>query len=359
MRPTRTFRLVAAPAAVLAAFLLGRHVFSHAPPPDPPPLVSVVVARPRPMEARLALTGTITARAEVALSPEASGVIASVSANIGDHVHKGEVLASLDTAQLQASVAGAKARVAAAAANAAAASRAYGRVAGIAGTGAMAPEEIDQRGADAAAQAAQIDVAKADLAEADAQLQMASITAPMDGVIAARDAQPGAFVAPGGPPLFTLIGDQGLVFQANVPQNQTALLKPGQTATLQTSAGTVTGKVEGVDPAIDPATHLGIVRIALPADAGLVPGSFAEASIDLGQSDALTVPRTALIVGESGFHVMAVQGGRAVSLPVTLSRDLGNSSASVPIGSGIAAGDVIIAQAGASLHDGEAVRAAP
>lgn len=359
MQLTRKFWWIAGPAAALVVFLLGRYMLGGAGPADPAPLVSVIVARPQMLQAQLVLAGTVVPRAQVDLSTGESGILASVSAEIGEHVHQGQVLASLDTAQLAANVAGAEARVAAATANAAAASRAYGRVAGIAGTGAMAPEEIDQRGADAMAQAAQINVAKADLAEAQAQLQMATITAPMDGVIAARNAQPGQFVAPGGLPLFTLIGDQGLIFKASAPQDQLALIKPGMAATLALAGGTVTGKVAGVDPSIDPNSHLGIVRIALPAASGLIPGTFAEASIDLGQTRLLAVPRSTLVAGTDGFHVMEVADGKAVLHPVTLSPFPGNTSALVPVGSGIAAGDVIVAAAGASLHDGEAVRTVP
>lgn len=345
---------------VLPAFLLlDRHMVSRTAPADPPPLVSVVVARPQTLQARLVLAGTIVPRAEVDLGARESGIIATVSVGIGSHVRLGEVLASLDTAELRADVAAAQARVAVATANAEAAARAYGRVAGIAGTGAMAPEEIDQRAADAMAREAQIDVAKADLAEAEAQLQAATITAPMDGVIAARNAEPGQFAAPGGPPLFTLISDQGLIFKASAPQDQLVLIKPGMAASLALPGGAVAGPVVGIDPSINPNSHLGTVRIALPADPDLIPGAFVEASIDLGQRTLLAVPRGALVAGADGFHLMEVIDRKAVIHPVTLRSFPGNTSFLVPIAAGIAAGDEIVAVAGASLRDGETVRTTP
>lgn len=346
--------------AVLSAVLvLGRHMLSRTAPADPPPLVSVVVARPQTLQARLVLAGTIVPRAEVDLGARESGIIATVSVGIGRHVRRGQVLASLETVALRAHVAAAQARVAVATANAQAAARAYGRVAGIAGTGAMAPEEIDQREADAVAQEAQIDVAKADLAETEAQLQSATITAPMDGVIAARHAEPGQFATPGGPPLFTLISDQGLIFKASAPLDQLVLIKPGMAASLALPGGAVAGHVMGIDPSIRPNSHLGTVRIALPADPDLMPGTFVDASIDLDQRTLLAVPRGALVAGADGFHVMEVIDRKAVVHPVTLRSFPGNTSLLVPIAAGIAAGDVIVAVAGASLRDDETVRTAP
>jgi HlyD family secretion protein len=97
----------------------------------------------------------------------------------------------------------------------------------------------------------------------------------------------------------------------------------------------------------------------LPADPGLLPGTFAEASINLGQARLLALPRSALIADADGFHVMQVIDGKAAIRPVTLGTLPGNISPLVPVVAGIAPGNVIVAAAGASLRDDEAVRTTP
>lgn len=356
-RPRLRGRVVTAAIVVVAAVVLvwrvlGREGVAS----DPPPLVSVITATPQNLPARLVVAGTLLPRATVDLGVREAGTLVSVSAGIGDHVTKGEVLARLDTGELEADVASAQAGLAVAQANAAATSRAYSRVAGIRDTGAIAPEQVDQRSADAAAQRAQTGVASADLAAAEARLDAAEVIAPMDGVIAARNAEPGQFAQPGGPALFTLISDGGLVFSARLPQDQLALVALGMDVTLHLANGSVAAKVTGIDPEIDPVTHLGRVRVALPANKALVPGAFVEASIDLGPHDQLALPQHALVADATGFHVVVVHRGIAEIRPVTLAQVAGNGSGLVPIASGITSGEQIVAMAGQSLRNGEPVR---
>jgi len=348
--------LLVAAGVPLAMMIVWRGQLHTTPAPDPLPLVNVVTARTQQLSAKLVIAGTIEPVVKIDLGAREAGTLATVAVNIGDHVTKGEVLASLDTGQLAPDVAAAAARLRMAEANGAATASAYERVADIRATGAIAPEQIDDRAADAAAQQANIGIAKADLAAAQARLADAAVMAPTDGVIAARDAEVGQYAAPGGPPLFTLIGNQGLIFRATVPQDQIALMAPGMAVTLDLPGGTVTGKMIGADPAVDAATHLATVRVALPRNSALRAGAFVEASVDLGRHTQMALPQTALVAGAGGFHVVVVEHGVAVFHPVTLASLPGNASSLVPIASGVAPGDVIVADAGASLFNGQRVR---
>jgi RND family efflux transporter MFP subunit len=349
-------RLLIIAGVPVAMIIVGRGKLSSAAAPDPAPLVSVVTATPQQLPTKLVIVGTIEPVVKIDLGAREAGTLAAVAVNIGDHVTKGEVLASLDTGQLAPDLAAAEARLRMAEANGAATASAYERVADIRATGAIAPEQIDDRAADAAAQEAQIGIAKADLAAAQARLADAAIVAPTDGVIAGRDAEAGQYAAPGGPPLFTLLGNQGLIFRATIPQDQLALIAPGMAVTLDLPGGTVTGKMIGADPAVDASTHLGTVRVALPRNPALRVGAFIEASVDLGRHTQIAVPQTALVADASGFHVVVVEHGVTVFQPVTLASLPGNASSLVPIASGIAPGDVIVADAGASLFDDQRVR---
>jgi HlyD family secretion protein len=358
VRALKKYGRAAVVLAALASLLLAVRFYSPsgAAPPDPPPLVRVLTASPQRLPRTLIAAGTIEPVAEVDLGAKEAGTLKSVSVQIGEHVHAGEVLASLDTAQLAADVDAAQAQLQVALANGAATARAYDRVANIRNSGAIAPEQVDERGADAVAQKAQISVAKANLAAAEARLAAAVVTAPMDGIIAARNAEPGQFAAPGGPPLFSLIGDQGEIFRASLPQDQLGLVRPGMKVLLSLPAGEATGHVIAIDPAIDAATHLGTVRVALDRDAALRPGAFVEASIDIGSVTTLALPQSALVAGEDGFHVVVVRRGKAQPQPVTLADLPGNRSALVPIAGGVAVGDTVVLYAGADLRDGQPVR---
>ncbi len=356
-QPAKKYGRLVTIVAVLASVLFALRLFSPGgAAPDPAPLVTVVTVSPQLVPRTLIAAGTIEPVAEVDLGAKEAGTLKSVNVQIGDHVHAGYVLASLDTGQLAADVAAAQAQLQVAQANGAATARAYDRVADIRDSGAIAPEQVDERGADATAQKAQASVAMANLAAAQARLAAAAVTAPMDGVIAARDAEPGQFAAPGGPPLFSLIGDQGEIYRASLPQDQLGLIGPGMKVLLSLQPGVATGHVIAIDPAIDATTHLGMVRVALDQNAALRPGAFVEASIDIGSVTALALPQSALIADDDGFHVVVVRGSRAVLQPVTAADLPGNRSTLVPIAGGLATGDVVVLNAGADLRDGQPVR---
>jgi HlyD family secretion protein len=354
-----TFRPVLVTAVALVVMILIWHWRSSGVAyPDPAPLVRVITVTPQSLPTKLVVAGTVQPAVQVDLGAREAGTLASVAVDIGAHVVAGQTLASFDTSQLAPAVAAAQAQLLVAQATGTATAQAYDRVAGLGGTGAIAPEQVDQRGADAAAQRAQIQVARANLAAAQAQLANATVTAPMAGVIALRNAEPGQLAAPGGPPLFRLIGDQGLIFRATIPQDQVALIAPGMTVDLALPSGTAHGHVIGADPEIDPLTHLGSLRAALEPNPGLLPGAFIEAAIRLGSQMQLAVPQTALVADADGFHVVLVNHGIAEFQPVTLATVPGNASGLVPIASGINSGDTIVMENGASLRDGQTVRPA-
>ena len=344
-------------AVIILAILIWRQVQPGAA-ADAPVCVTTVTAGIENLPDTLTVSGTITPVDEVALDVTEPGTLANVYVKVGEHVTRGEILASLDDGELAADAAAAQAQLREAQANGAASARAFDRAASIRDSGAISPEVVDQRGAEAAAQAGQVGAARADLAAARTRLEAASVVAPVDGVIAAEAAEPGQYAAPGGPALFTLVGDTGFEFVAPVPQDDVALVKAGMKARISLAGGDVTGTVVGADPRIDPVTHLGTMRVALPGDAGLIAGDFVAAVVDLGPAKSLAVPQSALVADEAGFHVMVVRNGVALARPVTLAEVAGDTGGLAPIAAGIAAGDVVVAQNGAALHDGQTVRLA-
>ncbi len=325
------------------------------------PLVTTARVEPRPMIRSLSVAGSLVARRELPIGAEASGSrIDAVLVDEGDHVAKGQVLAQLDGTVLQAQFRHAQALVQAAASAAAAAEAEFRRVDGIRGTGAVSAEQVGQRRAAAASAAARLAAAQAETSEIQARVDEMAVRAPAAGVIVARNAEPGAIVSPGEPPLFRLI-EGGLVeFDAQVPQDQLQRLAPGMAAEISlggpenpASDATITGRIRAIAPTLDPQTRLGIVHIALPLDPRLRPGAFVQGRIVLSRSPVLSVPLSAVLWKDGGSCVYVVAGGHAQRRAVQTGA---TEDGRVAIRSGLAEGDHVVLSAGTFLHDGEAVR---
>ena len=328
------------------------------------PLVTTARVQPRPMTRSLNVAGSLVALRDVPVGVEAAGSrINAVLVDVGDQVALGQVLARLNASVLQAQLRRAQASVQAADAAAAAAEAAFRRVDGIRGTGAVSGEQVGQRRADQASAKARLAEAQAEASEIQARLDDLVVRAPVAGVITARHAEPGAIVASGGPPLFRLI-EGGLVeFDAQVPEDQIQRLAPGMPAEIglggpDDAAGhaTITGHVRAVAPTVDPQTRLGVVHVALPVDARLRPGAFAQGRIVLSRSPVLSVPLSAVQWQDGSSFVFVVTEGRARRRPVQTGAI---QDGRAEIREGLAEGDSVVLTAGAFLHDGEAVRQVP
>ena len=203
--------------------------------------------------------------------------------------------------------------------------------------------------------------AEAGLAMAQRKLQDAYVKAPFDGIITARDADPGDQAMqpmPGGASLFQ-IADVDVVY-ATVTAAETDLrsLMVGQPAEVSTRFldEPSSGSIQRISPAIDPRTHTAKVEIELPnADHALKAGAFAEARIVLHSiENAILAPRSAIFnLQENKGEVYIVRDGRSAKRSVEVGITNG---AIVQITSGLAAGDTIVVSGQAQLSDNMPVR---
>ncbi|MDZ4837208.1 MAG: efflux RND transporter periplasmic adaptor subunit [Candidatus Melainabacteria bacterium] len=155
-----------------------------------------------------------------------------------------------------------------------------------------------------------VQISRATVAEIKAQVQhleqqiaQTIVRAPDDGLISRRDGHIGD-ITTAGTPLFAMVRMNRMELRAQVSDIDIAKIHPGQTVKVtirEEDAKPVIGKVRLVNPLVDTSTRLGIVRIDLPADAGLKPGMFVRGEIGLGQHDSVTVPVGSLVTrnGES------------------------------------------------------------
>jgi HlyD family secretion protein len=320
--------------------------------------VTLVQAQPSQLPLRVAANGNIAAWQEASVGTEANGLrLDDVRANVGDVVQRGQVLATFaadavqaDVAQAQASVAEGEAALAEAAANAA-------RARELQNTGALSVQQINQYLTAEKTARARLDAQRALVRSQQLRLKHTQVLAPDAGVISARSATVGA-VLPAGQELFRLIRQGRLEWRAEVQAAELASLQPGMAVTLTPTGGQpVAGKLRKVAPTVDPSTRNGIVYVDLTAPGSARAGMFARGEFVLGQSQALTLPQSAVQLRDGFAYVMQLGAANKVAQrKVVTGRRLGER---IEIVSGLAAGAQVVASGGAFLSDGDTVRVVP
>ncbi|HEY9108264.1 MAG TPA: efflux RND transporter periplasmic adaptor subunit [Roseateles sp.] len=324
--------------------------------PKPALTVKRVVASPATWPQTLSGTGSIAAWQEVVIGAEIGGQrLAQLNVDVGDRVKKGQLLAKLSPGTLEADLAAAKAALLEAEAAARDAHLTAERVKTLQGSEALSAQAIDQAlAADAAAQA-RVAAAKARVQADQLRLSYTQITAPDDGVISARIATPGALVQPG-QELFRLQRGGRLEWRAEVPGPELAQLRTGQLVRVQPSgAPPVEGRVRRIAPQIDAQTRNGLVYVDLKGGEALRAGLFARGDFVLGESAALTLPQSAVLLRDGFSYVFRIDGTKVRQTKVQVGRREANR---VEVRSGLAAGAAVVESGVGFLADGDTVRVA-
>ncbi|WP_138627922.1 efflux RND transporter periplasmic adaptor subunit [Neisseria sp. oral taxon 014] len=339
---------------------------------EEPLRVTVVRAAPADMAQTLRLSGTLSAREDIAVSTPLQGLkIVAVYADAGDTVKRGQVLAQLEDVnadsqlrQTEAQLARAKAQLRSQQVAAAEAAATLKRYRPLAEADALSRQELDQQKSAAATAAANVEAAKADIAQLQAQLKdsrnqrgKTQIVAPADGVIAKRNAEAGALTGPDA--LFHIIKDGTVELAADAGADELPLLQNGARAQVSVRGRNeaVGGTVRLVPPEIDSSTRLGKVRITLAHSDGLYTGTYGEANIRLpSYRAAAALPETAVSFDSEGkASVLAVDGnGRVSRVAVTAGRKQGGM---VEIVSGLENGRAVVRRASAFVNEGDNVKA--
>jgi RND family efflux transporter MFP subunit len=364
---SRRNRIVLIGVLVLLALLIGLAVHRRmssmpvaaAPTGEPAPLVSVSTATLSPVTANVSFTGSIRARYEMPVGAEAeSGRVAAIYVEAGDHVAKGQLLARLDTSILGPQVTRLRASLEEAKAEAELAAAEFKRAEAVAAAGALSAEEIERRRSTSVTKDAQVKVAAAQLAEAEARLGRTEIRAPEAGLVLSRSALIGQTVTPGGEPLFRLARGGEVEMVGQVAEQDLPRLKVGDPAevTLTGIDHPFVGKLRLLGAVIDSTTRLGDVRVALDPDPNLRPGAFARAQVTVSQAVRPVLPETAVLSDAKGNYVYVIDAtDHVVRRSVRIGGPEGNG---ISIAEGLQGGERVVTTAAAYLREGEAVRVA-
>lgn len=324
----------------------------------------------------LVLPGQTVAFIDTPIYARASGYLKTWNYDIGAHVKRGDVLAQIETPELdqqlreaQAQLAQNQAAVIQAEANMDLARITNGRTAELVRQGWTSRQQGDQDRLTFAGSTAAVDVARANVRVAQAQVdrleeltRFESVTAPFDGVITSRNTDVGALINAGAggaaTQLFHMASTQTLRIFVAVPEVDAPNLHEGDVATVTFDAypgQTFKGKLARTEGAINPASRTLLVEVDVDnADGKLLPGAYAFVHFTLQRREnSVVIPANTLLFRSEGLRVAVVHNGAAELAPITIGRDYGDR---VEVLSGLSTDDEVILNPSDSLVSGMAVR---
>ena len=328
------------------------------------PVVALVTPASVSNNAGLDLPGRLEAFIQAPIYARVPGYLKSWKHDIGAKVKAGEVLAEIDTPDLDQQLMQARADLGVAQANSKLAQIGAERWQSLASTDAVAKQDVDQRTFTWNANMAQVKAAQANVDRLVAMEGFKRLSAPFDGIVTARATDIGALInvgAAGGAQLFVVSETGKLRAYVNVPQNYVPSVPPGTKATISVPehpGKTYTGTVEASAQAVNASTGTTLMQIIVDNAAGeMMPGDYGSIHLQLAAAaHVLSVPSSALIFDAKGLSVATVEAGnRVVMKPVSIARDLG---AVVELASGVSPSDRVIQNPPDGISNGVLVRLA-
>jgi HlyD family secretion protein len=380
MSPNVSYRRAALGCTLVLGFALAvagcgsRSESVEAKAPNEPEAIEVaaVEARVADVAQTLAISGSLVPQTRVDVRSKMPGRLERVLVTIGDRVAAGQLVATFDAREIDtqveaadAAVNVAKAALAAADAALANATLELDRARNLFERGALPRQRLDAAETAHRSAEAQRDLAQANLAQAGAAARRArevrrdaSLTSPITGVIVERNFDPGNLVAPGDSAVVAVADTRVLKLEAGVAELEAGRLKAGMPArvSVQARPGDVyEGRLAALAPEIDAKNRHFRVEVRVPnADGQLLSGMYATAAIETARAQqVVTVPREAVGLRDGKRVVLRLAGERIEAVPV---REGITDGGRVQVVSGLAAGDLLVADARRALAPGTRVR---
>ena len=328
------------------------------------PTVSVVTPKKEALSEEVILPGNIQAFTDAPIYARTSGYLKKWYFDIGAHVKQGQLLAEIESPEVEQQLQQAREDLDTSQANLKLAQITASRYTDLFKSDSVAKQDVDNAVQDAAAKAATVKASQANVRRLQQLVDFQKIYIPFDGVVTARNTDIGQLIdsgSSGGPTreLFHVASVNKLRVFVNVPQMYSHDAKPGIKADLtlpeipgKRFAGTLVRTADSMDP--NTRTLLVEVDVANPTGT-LYPGAYTEVHFKVGSAvPTFLVPPTTLIFRSEGLRAATVvNGNRASLIPVTLGRDLGTQ---VEVVSGLTMNSKLILNPPDSLVDGETVR---
>lgn len=329
--------------------------------------ISVVTVQPDLSGAgdELVLPGTVQAYIESSIYARTSGYLKAWYTDIGSHVHKGQLLAQIETPEVDRELQQARADLATAKANLALAQITNARWQTLLATKSVSQQDADNKAGDAAAKSATAEAAAQNVARLEDLESFKRVLAPFDGVVTARNTDVGALINAGeasGAQLFRLADTHVLRIYAQVPEAYAAATRDGLPAELhfvERPGKVYAARTVRTSDALDPGARTLQVELQLDnRDGELLPGSYAEVHLKLPASTrTLRLPANTVLFRAAGLQVATVDSANRIQLKqITQGRDFGKT---IEVLAGIGPADNVVVNPPDSITDGVTVRLAP
>ncbi len=282
---------------------------------DEPVLVSpgsIVIVDSATLHSGPTISGSLQPEHVAAIRAEIGGSVLATRAEAGQRVAKGDTLARIDDSAIRDSWLSARSGVTTADQSAQVAHRNLERTQRLADAGAVSERDLETARINASAADAQLDDARARLAQAGKQLASTRITSPINGIVSERAVNAGDIVSPG-MLLYSVVDPGSMRLEAAVPASQLGDVRVGAPVEFSVTGypeRSFTGRIARVNPVVDPATGQIAIMATLPNQSGqLVGGVFAQGRVGAQTRRALAAPANAVIVNGDAATVLRIRGG--------------------------------------------------
>ena len=315
-------------------------------PPEASTQAIAVKLTPATLEAHQAtedVVGTVRSKLRAVIEAKVSGRLLQYLVAPGQMVKAGDLLAELDVQEIRARREQAKAMLDQA-------QRDLGRQQQLIASKATSQQELD-------AAAARVKVTTAGLNEAETMLSYAKVTAPFDGVITRKLADVGDLAMPV-KPLMEMEAPANLRFETDLPESLLEDIKLGVSlpVTIPTLPKPLAAAVSEISPVADAVSRTFLVKLDLPAAAGLRPGQFGRVAVPVAKTMLLLVPGQSVIRRGQMEAVFVVRDGHAALRLVKTGKLLDDK---IEILSGLEPGDAVVTSDASHLVDGQPVTSQP
>ncbi|HWZ52635.1 MAG TPA: efflux RND transporter periplasmic adaptor subunit [Granulicella sp.] len=310
----------------------------------------------------LSLPGNTQAFVDTPIYARTSGYLKMWYFDIGAHVRKGQLMALIETPELDQQLQSAQADLKSAQANLDLANTTSARYQNLLKTNSVSKQETDVAVSGAEARKAAVDAAMANVRRLEQMQGFEKIYAPFDGIVTARNTDIGALIDAGQnstpQELFHMVSVGKLRVFVAVPESYSPAIKDGDTPTLtldEYPGQTFTGRITRNSSAINMASRTLNVEVDVENSKGLLlPGAYVFVHFKVPMhATTLSVPANALLFRAQGLQVATVRNGTVHLVPVTIGRDQG---ATVEISNGLQPTDAVILDPSDSIAEGQQVR---
>lgn len=328
------------------------------------PAVSVAQPKLGAPQEELILPGNIQPYIDAPIYARTSGYLKRWYVDIGGRVKDGQLLAEIETPELDQQLQQSQAELATAKANFDLAQTTAARYESLLKSDSVAKQDVDNAEGDAHAKKAMVDSATDNVKRLEQLQSFEKVYAPFDGVLTARNTDIGQLIGSGSgsgaKELFHVAAIHTMRVYVNVPQRYSPSTVPGVAAYVtmpQYPGQSFPGKLVRTSDAIDQASRTLLVEVDVANPKGdILPGAYSEVHFKLPTpSSTVVIPVTSMIFRSEGLRVAVVRNSHAVMIPITLGRDFGTA---VEVVSGIDGSEKVIINPPDSLVDGQEIRIA-